>query len=616
MKTILNYSVTILLIFLLFGCKKEEIPVLTTSAISNINGTTAVSGGVITDEGSSTVISRGVCWSTDTKPTIADNKTSDGAGAGSFTSNITGLSGATTYYVRAYATSSAGTGYGMAMSFTTKGETPSSDNSAATNITTVGATVNGAVNPNFLSTEVTFEYGETTTYGNTIAALQSPVTGNTLVTVSADIDGLTPGTMYHFRVKSVNSLGTTYSNDLTFTTLGQIPTASTLPATFIYTTDAVFNGSVNPNFLSTVVTFEYGTTTDYGSSVPANQNVISGTADNSVNVSVGGLSVGTVYHYRVKAENQLGITYGNDETFTTLGQVPLATTRLATNVYTTASTLNATVNAYYLSTVITFEYGTTTNYGSYVTAVQSPLTSGTATSVSADISGLTIGTEYHYRVKAENQLGITYGSDVTFTTVGTSVTDIDGNTYSIIQIGTQFWTGENLKTTKFNDNTDIPLVTDATTWISLATPAFCWYNNDEATNKDIYGGLYNFYAVSSGKLCPAGWHVPTNDEFTILSNYLGGESVAGGKMKETGTIHWAAPNTGATNESNFTGLPGGQRNELGDFTGVSLNGIWWSSTPYNEIKPWYRSLGSTISNLFVGNGSLNIRGFSIRCIKD
>jgi uncharacterized protein (TIGR02145 family) len=616
MKAILSYSVTILLIFLLFSCKKEEIPVLTTSAISNITGTTAVSGGVITDEGSSTVITRGVCWSTDTKPTIADNKTSDGAGAGTFTSTITGLNGATTYYVRSYATNSAGTGYGMAMSFTTKGETPLSDNSAATNITTVGATLNGAVNPNFLSTEVTFEYGETTIYGNTIAALQSPVTGNTLVTVSADIDGLTPGTIYHFRVKSVNSLGTTYSDDLTFTTLGQRPTVISLPATFIYTTNAVFNGSVNPNFLSTVVTFEYGTTTDYGSSIAANQNVISGNADNSVNVSVSGLSAGMVYHYRVKAQNQLGIVYGEDETFTTLGQAPLAATQLATNIYTTASTLNAIVNANYLSTVITFEYGTTTNYGSSVTAVQSPLTSGSTTSVSADISGLAIGTEYHYRVKAENQLGITYGSDVTFTTVGTSVTDVDGNVYSIIQIGTQFWTGENLKTTKFNDNTDIPLVTDANTWINLATPAFCWYNNDEATNKDVYGGLYNFYAVSSGKLCPAGWHVPSNDEFTILSNYLGGVSVAGGKMKETGTIHWSSPNTGATNESNFTGLPGGQRNEAGDFAGMGLNGIWWSSTPYNNIKPWYRSLGSTISALFVGNGSLNIRGFSIRCIKD
>jgi hypothetical protein len=167
------------------------------------------------------VISRGVCWSTGTTPTIADNKTTDGAGAGSFSSNMTDLNGATIYYVRAYATNSAGTGYGMPISFTTLGQSPTPTIASATNINIMSATLNGSVNANYLSTVVTFEYGLTTSYGSTITATQSPLTGNTSTNISADITGLTAGTIYHYRIKAVNSLGTTYSNDITFTTLGQ-----------------------------------------------------------------------------------------------------------------------------------------------------------------------------------------------------------------------------------------------------------------------------------------------------------------------------------------------------------------------------------------------------------
>lgn len=117
-------------------------------------------------------------------------------------------------------------------------------------------------------------------------------------------------------------------------------------------------------------------------------------------------------------------------------------------------------------------------------------------------------------------------------------------------------------------------------------------------------------------LCPDGWHVPSDAEFTVLTEFLGGASIAGGKMKKTGTDHWSVPNTGATNESGFNALPGGQRDETAAFIGAGLNGVWWTSTPYNNLKPWYRSLGYNVSTVFAGNGSLNIRGFSIRCIRN
>ena len=191
-----NHLAIIILIVVIIasGCeKKDEVPVVTTSPISNITGITATSGGNITDEGSSTVTSRGVCWSTGSTPTISDNKTTDGAGAGSFSSNLTNLNGATNYYVRAYASNSTGTGYGMAMSFTTLGQSPLPTITSATSFNATDATLNGSVNPNYLSTIVTFEYGTTTSYGNSITATQSPITGKNTGNVSAKITGVTAG---------------------------------------------------------------------------------------------------------------------------------------------------------------------------------------------------------------------------------------------------------------------------------------------------------------------------------------------------------------------------------------------------------------------------------------
>lgn len=411
-------AIIFLLLTVLIGCKKEKIPIISTTSISNITPTTATSGGSITDEGSSTVLTRGVCWSTGNTPTVADNKTTDGAGAGSFSSNITGLTGGAIYYVRAYATNTVGTGYGMAMSFTTLGQSPVPTNGAATNINTTTATLNGTVNANYLSTIVTFEYGTTTSYGSTATSSQSPVTGNSNTNVSADITGLTAGTLYHYRLKAVNSLGTTYSNDITFTTLGQAPDATTQAATNIAGTSTTLNGSVNAHYLSTVVSFEYGTSTSYGSTIAAFQSPVTGNSTTSVSVNVTGLSPNTTYHFRVKTVNLLGTNYGNDLTFTTLGQAPVATTQEASAITTVSASINGTVNPNFLSTTITFEYGTTTSYGTTATATQSPATGNSIISVSTSVSSLSPNTIYHYRIKAVNVLGTSYGNDMTFTTLG------------------------------------------------------------------------------------------------------------------------------------------------------------------------------------------------------
>lgn len=193
------------------------------------------------------------------------------------------------------------------------------------------------------------------------------------------------------------------------------------------------------------------------------------------------------------------------------------------------------------------------------------------------------------------------------------VTDIDGNVYNTVAIGTQLWLAENLKTTKYSDGTAIPLVTDNTIWANLLTPAYCWYNNDMTTNKATFGALYSWYAVNSGKLCPAGWHVPTDVDWSLLATYLGGESIAGNKLKESGTIYWQSPNANATNETGFSALPGGYRNYIGIFTNKGVNGYWWSSTELSNSKAYYRNMGYNYSNATRDNVD-KFNGFSVRCI--
>lgn len=205
------------------------------------------------------------------------------------------------------------------------------------------------------------------------------------------------------------------------------------------------------------------------------------------------------------------------------------------------------------------------------------------------------------------------GKTATAQNIGT-VNDLDGNNYKTIRIGSQTWMLENLRTTKYNDGTAIPLVSDKSAWIILSTPAYCWYNND-STYKNLYGVLYNGYAVNTNKLCPNGWHISTDAEWTTLIEILGGENVAGGKLKELGTTHWREPNSYATNESGFTALPGGTRYTNGLFFTIKTIGYWWTFTGSNVLNGRYRSMSSTngaVSRNYIDSTN----GFSVRCVKD
>jgi uncharacterized protein (TIGR02145 family) len=195
------------------------------------------------------------------------------------------------------------------------------------------------------------------------------------------------------------------------------------------------------------------------------------------------------------------------------------------------------------------------------------------------------------------------------------VKDVEGNVYITTQIGKQTWMAENLKTTRFNDGTAIPFVPEDNVWKTLKTPAYCWFNYD-VNNKELYGALYNWYAVNSKKLCPSGWHVPEDTEWTILVTFLGDPEVAGNKLKETGLKHWKNSITYSPDELGFTALPGGMRIYSGIFPDFADSyAIWWTATGISSTEAWSRGLQDITTRVWKGpNDKRN--GYSIRCIKD
>ncbi|MBN1132381.1 MAG: fibrobacter succinogenes major paralogous domain-containing protein [Bacteroidales bacterium] len=216
------------------------------------------------------------------------------------------------------------------------------------------------------------------------------------------------------------------------------------------------------------------------------------------------------------------------------------------------------------------------------------------------------------------------GSFITVTLMGwlrdDRMVDTDGNIYRTVRIGGQTWMAENLKVTRYNDGTPIPHVTDPGAWYQLSTPAYCWYQNDSAGYAETYGALYNYYAINSGRLAPAGWRVPTDEDFRKLiltldpdANFVRHEAslTAGGKLKETGTQRWAGPNTGATNESGFSALPGGCRSYAGNFSTLGTFGYFGSSVDESSLALRFAS-----GSAFMRSHISKYVGVSVRCVRD
>jgi uncharacterized protein (TIGR02145 family) len=432
---IMKITFSVLLAGLMFsfvGCKNQNemnviVPGVTIEAVTDITATTAVGGGEIKSDGGAAVTSRGICWGTNQYPTTSDSITSVGTGTGSFTSSLTGLTPGTTYYLRAYAN---------------------------------------------------------------------------------------------------NAAGTDYSGQEIFTTLALAPVLTTALVLAVTSTSASSGGNITNDGGSAVTARGVCWSTNHAPTIADSKNIY-GTGAGSFTSFINGLTPNTVFYLRAYATNTIGTSYGNELSF--------------------------------------------------------------KTSVSDPDNGIIFNPT------------LTYGL----------VTDIEGNVYKTIQIGTQTWMAENLKTTKYRNGDPIPHLTDNSALNILNPGAYFWYNND-ITNRATYGALYNWYAATDGRnIAPAGWHVPTDGEVLTLMNYLGGGAVAGGKLKESGTTHWASPNIGATNESGFTALPGGARSGTSFY---SINGsayLWSSSQPI----VWYWYMYSGDWNLYRDNGSES-DGYSVRCVKN
>jgi uncharacterized protein (TIGR02145 family) len=390
-----------------------QLPQLTTTTATGITPFAATSGGTITGDGGFSIISKGVAWSTSPNPTINDNFTNNGSGATSFQSVLTNLLPGTSYYYRAYATNTVGTGYGMSFSLTTNG----------------------------------------------------------------------------------------------------LATITTTEISLVDNTSAICGGNITSNGGATVTERGICWSTSPNPTIDLITKVVNGSGGGIFTSSISGLTPATTYYLRAYAINAAGTAYGNEISFVT-----------------------------------------------------------------------------------QNVIGL---------------------------IGTQIWSTNNLDVSTYRDGTPIPQVTDPTQWQNLTTGAWCYYNNDPA-NGAIYGKLYNWYAAAgihdndpntpNKILAPVGWHVPSDAEWTTLTNFLGGSTLAGGKMKAVGTSLWQSPNTGATNESGFTGLPGGFLINAGNFGNIGQDAYWWSSTE-NGNSAFLRNINFNFSNV---NRYTNVKNyvFSVRCIKD
>ena len=291
---------------------------------------------------------------------------------------------------------------------------------AASGITGATATLNGTINSNNESAVSGFDWGLTVAYGTSVAGVPATVVSTTPTPISAALSGLSSNTLYHFRAKGTVGASPYYGSDLAFTSATQPPLVVTLAATGVGSYTATLNGTVNANNASTTVSFDYGLTVAYGSSVAGIPSPVTGTSAVPVSVSLTGLLPGNTYHFRVNGINGGGTTNGIDLTFATPANVPTVVTNPATGISISGATLNGTVTANGLTTTTFFDYGLTAAYGTTVAGVPATVTGNTATAVSAVISGLVFNTTYHFRARAVNSLGTTNGADVTFITTCTS----------------------------------------------------------------------------------------------------------------------------------------------------------------------------------------------------
>jgi hypothetical protein len=389
------------------------LPEVTTAPVLAITQTAATSGGSLTSDGGATVTARGVCWSTSPNPTTANSKTTDGMGTGSFTSSLAGLTPGTPYYVRAYATNSAGTAYGNEVSFTTSADMATVITMALSAITSTGANSGG---------NVTADGGAAVTArGVCWSTTLNPTTANSITTngsgtgsFTSSLAGLIPGTPYYVRAYATNSVGTAYGNEVQFETSATTPAVTTAAATSITNNSATSGGSVTSDGGETV-TFRGVCWSTSPNPTTANSKTTNGTGTGSFTSNLIGLIPGTPYYVRAYATNAIGTAYGNQVSFTTTAGTPTVTTSAVTGITQTTATSGGNVTSDGGSSVTA--RGVCWSTSPNPTTANNKTTNGTGTgSFTSNLTGLTPGTPYYVRAYATNSQGTGYGNQVSFTT--------------------------------------------------------------------------------------------------------------------------------------------------------------------------------------------------------
>ena len=586
------------------------VPSVTINPIDSISNISARSGGGITSDGGAPVLSKGIVWSTFPNPTISNAKTMNGSGVTPFVSQLTGLLGDSVYYVRAYATNAIGTGYSSQLSFTAIAAVLATvTTTPVTSITSNSAISGGNVTANGGGVISARGVVWNTTTMPTLSHFKT-TNGTGTGTFTSNLTSLTPpGTTYYVRAYVTNNIGTAYGNEVTFTSLVVPPTVVTKPVTTITTTSAISGGTISltggtPHSEKGLV---YSTTRN---PTILNSKISDNTAGLDWTTNITGLTGNTKYYVRAYAINSAGTAYGGLDSFNTSPLVPIiATDPVASITKTTAvSGGNISNDGGSAITARGIVWNKTGNplVGTDSIRTDASMAIGLYT---LNLGNLNSGITYYVRAYATNAVGTAYGNTLTFTTQ--PVLDTIGNQYTTITINGKEWFKENLKTTKYATGTDISNVTDNGSWNNLSTGAWAYYDNN-ITNDATYGKLYNWYAVSDVRgLCPTGWHVATDADWTSLTALYGTDAAAANELKST--ILWNTVNSN-NNNSGFGAVPGGGRGG-GLFGDITNKGFWWTSTLFDSSNSYARRLEYNLDTV-VRYYESNKSGFSVRCVKN
>jgi len=603
----------------------SNLPQVTTSETSTDESFNLITGGNVISDAGHFVTIKGICWSTTLPPTINNNATINGSGGGTFISKIEGLNGETNYYLRAYAINDAGVGYGAIKNVKTN------------DIRLPNVTIDSVYN---ISTTIALAAGNiTSTGGSDITAkgvcwstLEQP-TINDSKTVNGIGNGSFVGTMtglsfgnnYYVRAYATNNKGTIYGEQRTFLTL---PLAVTNEITSITGSSALCSSNVM-SVQATILARGVCWSTTPNPTI-SNNKTSDGATSGIITSTISGLTINTTYYVRAYATNATGTMYGLEKVFktSTSPSLPVVITVNATTTSSTTASIKGEISdngggtisvrgiCYGISHNPTIEGTKTTNGGG----------NGLFT---AEISGLTTNATYYARAYATNSTGTSYGNEVSFTTLDNIVTDIDGNIYHTVTIGTQTWMMENLNTTHYR-NGDVIASENFLAWQMGGYGMF----QGSPVGQSKYGKLYNWDAVIEKRnIAPVGWHIPTDEEWFILEVYVAqhlgispnvatalAANYAWAYGAGTNPIYDATPGSvgydlSLNNSSHFGALPAGYISDEGlASTGVYTSACWWSIGS-NEDGTWVRRLSYSDKSLIRDNHWSKF-GFSVRCIKD